>query len=80
MSPVPFNRKMPISCPWHRVAGNALACAAGVAVLDTFEKENILDNVNARSKQLFDALHELRNSDVTGHLIKDVRGAGLMVG
>jgi 4-aminobutyrate aminotransferase len=29
-------------------AGNALACAAGVAVLDVFEKENILENVNAR--------------------------------
>ena len=30
------------------IAGNALACAAGMAVLETFEKENILDNVNAR--------------------------------
>jgi 4-aminobutyrate aminotransferase len=81
-------------------AGNALGCAAGLAVLETFEKENILGNVNARlvpadiaffrppliaypihrSEQLFAALHDLQKSEFTGHMIKDVRGAGLMVG
>lgn len=29
-------------------AGNAVACAAGVAVADAFKEENILENVNAR--------------------------------
>lgn len=61
-------------------SGNALACAAGLAVLDTFEKERILENVNARSKELFDMLKELKASKTTGHLIRDIRGAGLMVG
>jgi 4-aminobutyrate aminotransferase len=62
------------------VAGNALACAAGMAVLETFEKEKILDNVNARSEQLFSALKEVQQSELTGHMIRDIRGAGLMVG
>lgn len=61
-------------------SGNALACAAGMAVLETFEKENILDNVNARSEQLFATLREVQQSELTGHMIRDVRGAGLMVG
>lgn len=30
------------------VAGNALACAASAAIMDVFEQEKILDNVNAR--------------------------------
>lgn len=60
-------------------AGNALACAAGSAVLDVFKSENILENVNARSKQLFDSLNEIKNGVAKG-LISDVRGMGLMVG
>lgn len=60
-------------------AGNALACAAGVAVLDVFEKENILENVNARSEQMFKHLNALKESTSTGHLIEDVRGKGLMI-
>jgi acetylornithine aminotransferase len=32
--------------------GNPLACAAALAVADTFEKENILDNVNKRGEQV----------------------------
>lgn len=33
----------------HAVAaGNALACAASAAIMDVFEQEKILDNVNAR--------------------------------
>ncbi|ODQ52861.1 hypothetical protein SAICODRAFT_7469 [Saitoella complicata NRRL Y-17804] len=60
-------------------AGNAVACAAGLAVLDAFKEEKVLDNVAARSKQLFDCLHGLQKSEKTGHLIGDVRGLGLMV-
>ncbi|KAJ9092016.1 hypothetical protein QFC21_006996 [Naganishia friedmannii] len=61
-------------------SGNALACAASAAIMDVFEQENILDNVNARSAQLFETLHALRDGEETKHLIKDVRGKGLMVG
>lgn len=51
-----------------------------MAVLETFEKEKILDNVNARSEQLFSVLRDMQQSETTGHMIRDVRGAGLMVG
>jgi 4-aminobutyrate aminotransferase len=62
-------------------AGNAVACAAAKAVIEVFREENILDNVAARSKQIFDFLHELKSSGTkAGNLIEDVRGSGLMVG
>jgi hypothetical protein len=32
--------------------GNPLACAAGLAVAETFEKENLLANVVARGNQV----------------------------
>lgn len=41
---------------------------------------SVLKNVEARSKELFAALHSLKASPTTGHLIADVRGMGLMVG
>ncbi|EJD52407.1 acetylornithine aminotransferase [Auricularia subglabra TFB-10046 SS5] len=61
-------------------AGNAVACAAAVAVAEAFQEERILENVQARSRQLFGALDALRKKpDVAPHIL-DVRGAGLMVG
>ncbi|PCH43389.1 hypothetical protein WOLCODRAFT_25882 [Wolfiporia cocos MD-104 SS10] len=60
-------------------AGNAVACAAACAVADVFKNENILDNVNARSVELFSALNALRNDPVISKYILDVRGKGLMV-
>ncbi|THH31334.1 hypothetical protein EUX98_g2840 [Antrodiella citrinella] len=56
-------------------AGNAVACAAGVATADAFKEENILENVNARSKELFGYLEPLRSSAA----VLDIRGQGLMV-
>ena len=41
---------------------------------------SVLKNVEVRSKELFAALHDLKASPTTGHLIADVRGMGLMVG
>lgn len=61
-------------------AGNAVACAAGCAVLETFAKENTLENVQARSAELFSFLENLKTSSPAGHLIEDIRGKGLMVG
>lgn len=57
--------------------GNPLACAAGVAVFDTIEEENMLDNVKkmgAYARQELDKLAE--EFDV----IKEVRSVGLMIG
>jgi 4-aminobutyrate aminotransferase len=62
-------------------AGNAVACAAATAVIQAFREEQILENVAARSKQIFDFLHDLKASGTkAGNLIEDVRGKGLMVG
>jgi len=62
-------------------AGNAVACEAAKAAIETFREEKILDNVAARSKQLFSFLHDLKASgSKAGSLIEDIRGSGLMVG
>jgi 4-aminobutyrate aminotransferase len=62
-------------------AGNAVSCAAAKAVIEVFREEKVLDNVAARSKQIFGFLRELQSSGTkAGSLIEDVRGRGLMVG
>ena len=62
-------------------AGNAVACAAATATIKTFKEEKILDNVAARSKQIFSFIHDLKASgSKAGNLIEDIRGSGLMVG
>ncbi|KAI0315223.1 acetylornithine aminotransferase [Amylostereum chailletii] len=60
-------------------AGNAVSCAAAVAVADAFKEEKILDNVQARSKELFDGLNKLRQQPELAPYILDVRGQGLMI-
>ncbi|KIK61516.1 hypothetical protein GYMLUDRAFT_43075 [Collybiopsis luxurians FD-317 M1] len=60
-------------------AGNPVSCAAACAVADAFREEKILDNVQARSKQLFAALDGLKDDQTLAPYILDVRGSGLMV-
>ncbi|EKM54547.1 uncharacterized protein PHACADRAFT_258470 [Phanerochaete carnosa HHB-10118-sp] len=60
-------------------AGNAVACAAAVAVADAFKEEKVLENVQARSQELFQALNTLRAKEHLKRTILDVRGQGLMV-
>ncbi|KAF5379854.1 hypothetical protein D9615_005824 [Tricholomella constricta] len=60
-------------------AGNAVSCAAAVAVADVIKGENILANVQDRSRELFDSLEALRSDPDVFPYILDVRGAGLMV-
>jgi len=61
-------------------AGNAVACAAAVACAEVMKEDKILDNVKARSTQLFSTLKKLRQQPHISPFILDVRGAGLMVG
>jgi 4-aminobutyrate aminotransferase len=62
-------------------AGNAVACAAATATIRAFREEKILDNVAARSKQIFSFLKDLKSSGTkAGGMIEDIRGSGLMVG
>jgi len=52
--------------------GNHLACAAGIAVLDVIEKEQLMNNAITQGKYL---LEELTQIDA----IKETRGRGLMI-
>ncbi|MGW1587466.1 acetylornithine transaminase [Streptomyces sp. NPDC002386] len=55
--------------------GNPVACAAGLAVLDTIADEGLLENVKRQSEKLRDGIEAL------GHpMIDHVRGAGLLLG
>ena len=55
--------------------GNPVACAAGLAVLDTIADDGLLENVKRQSEKLRDGVEAL------GHpLIDHVRGAGLLLG
>ncbi|HHT9129852.1 MAG TPA: aspartate aminotransferase family protein [Candidatus Brocadiaceae bacterium] len=57
--------------------GNPLACAAGMAVFETIEKENLLANV----KKMGDySLGQLKSLQKTYKIIHEVRGVGLMIG
>lgn len=60
-------------------AGNAVSCAAGVAVAKAFKDEKILDNVNIRGKELRGMLDGLKADSKTGKIVYDVRGMGLML-
>ncbi|MEU6367732.1 acetylornithine transaminase [Streptomyces sp. NPDC046931] len=55
--------------------GNPVACAAGLAVLDTIAADGLLENVKRQSERLREGIESL------GHpLIDHVRGAGLLLG
>ncbi|MER6921233.1 acetylornithine transaminase, partial [Streptomyces spiralis] len=55
--------------------GNPVACAAGLAVLDTIADEGLLENVKRQSEKLRGGIESL------GHpLVSHVRGAGLLLG
>lgn len=55
--------------------GNHLACAAALAVLDVFEKENLVENARIVGDYLMERLKALDNPHIT-----DIRGRGLMIG
>ena len=57
-------------------AGNAVSCAAGIAVAKAFQEEKILENVNARGAELKSMLQQAKKDT---NIIYDVRGLGLML-
>jgi acetylornithine aminotransferase len=75
---VAFGRAAELLRPGHHgttFGGNPVACAAGLAVLDTIENEGLLDNVKRQSEALREGIEAL------GHpLVSHVRGAGLLLG
>ncbi|HUI26563.1 MAG TPA: adenosylmethionine--8-amino-7-oxononanoate transaminase [Candidatus Kryptonia bacterium] len=61
----------------HTYTGNPLACAAGLANLEIFANERVIERVGARTRQL----HDILESDFAQlpH-VADIRQWGLMVG
>lgn len=57
--------------------GNHLACTAALAVLDVFEKENLIENAHKVGEYLIEELKKLQKENKH---ITDVRGRGLMIG
>jgi 4-aminobutyrate aminotransferase len=57
--------------------GNPVACAAGIAVLETIRDERLVENARARGAELTGGLRELMADHPA---IGDVRGPGLMIG
>ncbi|MEU6542363.1 acetylornithine transaminase [Streptomyces sp. NPDC046859] len=75
---VAFGRAADLLQPGHHgttFGGNPVACAAGLAVLDTIADDGLLENVKRQSEKLRDGVEAL------GHPSVDhVRGAGLLLG
>jgi 4-aminobutyrate aminotransferase len=57
--------------------GNPVACAAGLAVLETIADEDLVANARARGAELVAGLGKIAAED---DRIGDIRGLGLMVG
>jgi adenosylmethionine-8-amino-7-oxononanoate aminotransferase len=60
----------------HSYTGNALACAAALASLEIFEKENVLESLGPKIQQMHDELESLR--PLPG--VKDIRQCGFIAG
>ncbi|MGW1917113.1 acetylornithine transaminase [Streptomyces sp. NPDC002076] len=75
---VAFGRAAELLRPGHHgttFGGNPVACAAGLAVLDTIADDGLLENVKRQGEKLREGIEGL------GHpLIDYVRGAGLLLG
>ena len=57
--------------------GNCLACAAGIAVIEAIEEDNLLENAAEMGRYAKDKLEQLQQKHF---IIDSVRGIGLMIG
>jgi acetylornithine/N-succinyldiaminopimelate aminotransferase len=57
--------------------GNALACAAAIAVIEAIEEDNLLENADRLGQYTKDKLLQLKEKH---RIIDSVRGVGLMIG
>ncbi|MFI6349626.1 acetylornithine transaminase [Streptomyces sp. NPDC050560] len=77
---VAFGDTARLFAPGHHgttFGGNPVACAAGLAVLDTIEGEGLLENVKRVGEKLREGIENTRD---THRLVSHVRGAGLLLG
>jgi adenosylmethionine-8-amino-7-oxononanoate aminotransferase len=57
-------------------SGHPAACAVGLATIDIYERENLVEAAETTGKKLLDGVRQLLSLDYVG----DVRGMGLLVG
>jgi len=62
---------------FNTFGGNPVSCAAGLAVLEAIEQENLQENARSVGDYFLKRLKELQS---TSELIGDVRGLGLFIG
>ena len=72
-----FENVLPPGTHASTFGGTALACAAGIAVFETWEQDDVLANCGRMSACLRGKLEELRKRH---SCIRDIRGVGLMIG
>lgn len=56
--------------------GNPVSCSAGLAVLDTLENSEIIDNARIRGEAIIQHLRE----NLPASIVREVRGRGFMIG
>lgn len=64
---------------FNTFGGNAVSCAAAMAVLDEFEERQLMQNANLIGNWILDELHKLKRSG-SSQVIGDVRGCGFFIG
>lgn len=64
-------------CHGHTYAGHPVACAAGLAAIETYEEQNLVEQARERGAYLADRLEELEANHPS---VGDVRGAGMFRG
>lgn len=57
--------------------GNAIACAAAIAVIEAIEEEDLLENAAQLGQYTMDKLEQLKQKH---SVIDSVRGVGMMIG
>jgi acetylornithine/LysW-gamma-L-lysine aminotransferase len=57
--------------------GNPLACAAGLAAIQVYQDERLIERAAAMGETLFTRLHEVLDGRT---IVREIRGLGLMVG
>ncbi len=65
--------KMPPGSHGSTFGGNPISCKAALKLIEVIERDRVMENVAARSKQVFDFFAKLADSRVS------VRGVGLMI-
>ena len=67
-------------CVEGTYGGNAVSCAAALAVLDVFEKENVLETCLTRENEVRFRMNYFFNHEIKKGVLRELRGRGLMLG